>query len=85
MTQIVKIVEKCRGCKRELKGGGQATVTHPKTGENCKWNFYGGYVCSYECDKASSEELERTMPGNQPFHSLSTHAQESLRKNWPNR
>jgi hypothetical protein len=63
----------CRGCKKVLKGkpyymGGSAY--HPRTNERCKVNFYGGFVCSDECDKRANYELERSMPGNvmPPYH-----------------
>lgn len=57
----------CRGCKLRLRGrsycyGGDAY--HPRTGERAKVNFYGGFVCSRECDYRASLELERTMPGH---------------------
>lgn len=57
----------CRCCKTPLKGtaymyGGDAY--HPKTGERCKVNFYGGYVCSDLCDRRATYDLEESMPGN---------------------
>ena len=76
----------CRGCKKELIGnpyymGGGAY--HPKTKERCKVNFYGGYVCSPECDRRSSLELERTMPGHTANQSsLSCQALANWKKNW---
>ncbi len=76
----------CRGCRMELNGkayhlGGLAT--HPRTGETCRINFYGGYVCSWECDRAASMELQSSMPGAGPCRSLDGPAMDSLRRNWP--
>lgn len=76
----------CRGCGKKLNGkpyymGGQAY--HPVTNERCKVNFYGGFVCSETCDRNSSLELERTMPGhNRNQITLSCDAQNDLNKNW---
>jgi hypothetical protein len=76
----------CRGCKKVLNGkpyymGGQAY--HPDTNERCKVNFYGGFVCSENCDRSASLELERTMPGHTASQSsLSTMAQSHLKNNW---
>jgi len=65
---------KCRHCGLVLDGkpyymGGVAF--HPRTREICKINYYGGFVCSRECDKGASLDLERSMPGH-------TRAQERL-------
>lgn len=79
-------VATCRGCGMVLKGkpyymGGSAY--HPKTNEQCKTNHYGGFVCSYDCDKNSSIRLERTMPGhNREQKNISCFAKESLERNW---
>ena len=78
---------RCRGCGLELNGkpfyaGGVAS--HPRTGEICKKNHYGGFVCSWECDNKSSRELENSMPGSTPGgnRSLSGYAKASIRENW---
>lgn len=78
----------CRGCGKELIGKpyymGQPAYM-PKTMEQCKVNFYGGFVCSPICDKKVSLELERTMPGHtQSQNSLSSPAYIDWKKNWPN-
>lgn len=76
----------CRGCGMQLRGkdyrfGGSAY--HPITGERCKVNHYGGYVCSEGCDRNSSLRLEMDMPGHSYDQtSLSCFAAESLKKNW---
>lgn len=77
---------KCRGCGMTLIGddymyGGSAL--HPYTKEQCKINFYGGFVCSYSCDKKSSLELERTMPGHRRDQmEVGQYAGQSLKRNW---
>lgn len=79
-------VATCRGCRMVLKGkpysaGGLAY--HPRTNEQAKVNFYGGYVCSPECDFKSSLELERTMPGHSyTQRDIGTFARQSLNRNW---
>ncbi len=79
-----KETAKCRGCGQELRGepyykGGAAY--HPDTGERCKVNHYGGFVCSETCDRNSSVRLETSMPGG-PFTQLSCYAQARLDGNW---
>jgi len=54
----------CRGCGMALEGtpyykGGNAR--HPKTGNVCAVNFYGGYVCSDGCDQVSTRRQERSI------------------------
>jgi len=57
----------CRGCGKGLVGkpycmGGRAY--HPETKEPVKINFYGGFVCSEQCDFQASLCLEQSMPGH---------------------
>jgi hypothetical protein len=66
-------VARCRGCNRELLGspywkGGFAY--DPKTMEQVKMCYYGGWACSYDCDYRACLELERTMPGH-PYNQTS--------------
>ena len=78
-------VAACRNCGMTLIGlpyykGGAAY--HPETKERCKINFYGGYVCSHNCDIKASTSLEMSMPGGTPFTTLSTQASRNLESNW---
>lgn len=76
----------CRGCGKPLDGkpyryGGRAF--NPDTREQCPVNFYGGYVCSFDCDRRASLDLERTMPGHSYNETtLSSQADQSLERNW---
>lgn len=75
----------CRYCRMELRGkpfclGGRAF--HPMTGEECKKNHYGGFVCSSQCDRHASLDLESSMPGAGEATRLSCYAQESFNNNW---
>ncbi len=76
----------CRGCGLVLKGkpysqGGHAY--HPRTGKLCPSNYFGGFVCSPECDYASSLELERDMPTHgYKQTSIGQDALESYKYNW---
>lgn len=58
----------CRYCKKELVGKsyhtGNMYAYDPKTREPAKINYYGGFVCSLQCDFNASLELERSMPGH---------------------
>lgn len=76
---------RCRHCRRELRGkpyymGGRAY--HPDTGEQCPVNYYGGFVCSWECDYRASVAQESSFPGAGPARRLSADAQRKLNKNW---
>lgn len=76
----------CRGCRKVLRGkpyhmGGSAY--DPRTGERCRVNFYGGFVCSEDCDRRASLALEQTMPGHGYTQtSIGCYAAESLKQNW---
>lgn len=73
----------CRGCGRVLRGkpyfmGGFAY--HPITGKRCPANFFGGFVCSEQCDRKASLEQEQSMPGHGTTQRYPS--QESLYKGW---
>ncbi len=75
----------CRGCNMALDGkaycyGGSAY--HPTTGDECKSNYYGGYVCSEDCDYKACRELEECMPGAGKGGSISNAASARIYKNW---
>jgi hypothetical protein len=70
----------CRGCGKQMKGDDYMYVNNI---HNHKINHYGGYVCSYNCDKMSSLELESSMPGHVPgYPILGCFAEKSLYNNW---
>lgn len=59
----------CRGCGKVLRGepfykGGQAFLPIPGRSIRALTNFYGGFVCSRECDWRAALDLEQTMPGH---------------------
>lgn len=69
----------------ELRGkpyhlGGRAY--HPKTGERCPANHYGGYVCSEQCDYRASIEQVASMPGCAGATRPDCFAATTIRKNW---
>jgi len=82
-------VATCRNCGKELRGkpyymGGRAYLPLPKGGQ-APVNFYGGYVCSRQCDYRASLALEQSMPGHNGQERLGT-GSEALRRvnaNWP--
>lgn len=84
----------CRGCGRHMQGspyfkGGQAYVPaanprHEFDRTPAKRNYYGGWVCSFSCDRRSSLELERSMPGHGWEQTrLDQESERRLRANWP--
>lgn len=76
----------CRGCGKKLNGNGSPGngVYDPKTKQDAKWNYYGGWVCSERCDYNASLELERSMPGHTGQKSLSigSYSYNSVKSNW---
>ena len=78
---------KCRGCGKELDGkpysaGGYAF--DPQTREKAQACFYGGYVCSRNCDIRACLALERTMPGHEGGQREPGQlAMKQVRSNWP--
>ena len=76
---------KCRGCGKVLVGtpyykGGHAY--DPKTMERCPVNFYGGYVCSKQCDVKICLEMSSSMPGAGEATSLCSLERQSGDRNW---
>ena len=75
MTAPKQEAAECRGCGKALRGkpyymGGSAYLPLSEGGGQAKVNFYGGFVCSRECDYRSSLRLEQTMPGHAGQKSL---------------
>jgi hypothetical protein len=75
----------CRRCRMKLIGkpyymGGFAY--HPRTREQCKVNYFGGFVCSPECDYQASIDQLSSMPGAGEARRLDSHAQASFDRNW---
>lgn len=80
-----ELTAECRGCEMKLKGEPYyrgKDARHPETGEICKKNYYGGFVCSDICDYNSSKELEQSIPGAGRFVSLSSLAYKHYHNNW---
>ena len=54
----------CRGCGMKLIGkpyytGG--TARHPKTGKQCSVSFWGGFVCSDNCDITADRRQKQSI------------------------
>lgn len=78
-------VPQCRYCGKSLKGGMYYTgksAYHPETGERCKANFYGGWICSKSCDYNASMEMESSMPGAGRATRLGSSAERHYKSNW---
>lgn len=79
----------CRGCGLVLRGepywAGKPAY-HPDTGVQVKVNYYGGFVCSRNCDIKASLELEQSMPGHGFSQKrIGPEAQRRVDHNWPER
>lgn len=80
----------CRGCGCKLTGKpyytGNIYAFDPVTKREAKINFYGGFVCSQECDFRSSLELEKSMPGHGGSQrTISDMASAKMARNWRGR
>jgi hypothetical protein len=79
----------CRGCGKLLNGDGSqmSAVSDPDTNLPAKLNYYGGWVCSRQCDYNSSLRLEQSMPGHtgQTRLSLGSSSYKSIEENWRDR
>lgn len=73
----------CRNCKREINVSSTNHAVVVGTGKKAKWNHYGEWVCSEQCDKQACLDLESSMPGAGHARTVSTFAAEQIRKNWP--
>ena len=80
----------CRHCRRLLVGkayylGGCAYIpdAQGRPGKRAPVNYYGGFVCSEQCDRATALELERSMPGHgYSQKSLGSDAARRVASNW---
>ena len=76
---------KCRNCSMELIGtpyymGGGAYF--PDTMKRVPVNFYGGYVCSMNCDRQVCLNMSSNMPGAGHTTTLNSLEANSVRDNW---
>lgn len=78
----------CRNCNKELMGkpyhlGGAAYIRRDGFLTQVPVNFYGGFVCSRNCDIEVCLAVERTMPGhNGSQKTPSQPALTKVNKNW---
>lgn len=73
----------CRNCGKLLHGD-YPYAYDPKTKKDAKWNFYGGFVCCYDCDVKACLDLKSSMPGAGKATSLSSSEQRQININWKN-
>lgn len=84
MATIKQEEIKCRNCRKDLAGSTKSMYAYnPITKEPAKWNFYGGWVCSRQCDIQACKELESSMPGAGFCKHISSPAQRQVNINWP--
>ena len=77
----------CRGCGKALRGtpyykGGPAYLPLEEGGGQAKVNFYGGYVCSQQCDVNAALRLEQSMPGHMGQTRLLPETARRIREAW---
>lgn len=77
----------CRGCGRPLAGAayhlGEAAPVL-ESGERARRCWYGGWVCSRECDESACARLESSQPGSGGGRgALSGDARRQIAINWP--
>ncbi len=80
----------CRGCRRELDGAWNAVQAYvPARPGVASWNrtearrnYYGGWVCSRECDYRAALELYQDMPGCGTAQKPERAALEKIERNW---
>lgn len=75
----------CRGCGMALDGSPYYTgksAFHPRTKEQAKANYYGGWVCCESCDYRACLEQESSFPGAGKATFLSLGAKQRIRNNW---
>ena len=90
MHSCTDIQAVCRGCGKLLHGspyfkGGSAYVMNATGGykHRARSNYYGGWVCSRECDYRASLELEQSMPGHGYSQARpGTEAMRRIESNW---
>lgn len=85
MTENKEKKPKCRSYGRALLGSPYYTgkpAFHPETKQQLPSNYYGGWVCSYECDRRASFEQESSFPRAGKALSLSSGASQKLKINW---
>ena len=82
MENSKKPTFRCRNCKIELKGSGPHYLVHPRTGERCRENFFGGAVCSKECDIEAVRAMELSMPGGGYSRNISLNRQQEINRKW---
>lgn len=75
-------IHQCRNCKTliSLSSTGYAEVVSTK--KKAKWNWYGGWVCSRNCDEKASMDLQSSMPHAGVCKSLTGATAESVKRNW---
>lgn len=85
-NQELKEIARCRGCGRALIGEPYYTgrgALIPETKERAPISFYGGYVCSYDCDYRACLEMESSFPGAGVAKRLGSGSSARVRSNWP--
>lgn len=75
-------IKQCRNCRKEIHESHTAYAYDPVTKKPAKWNFYGGWVCSEQCDKQACLDMESSFPGAGRATSLSSCAKQQVDKNW---
>lgn len=78
----------CRSCKRVLRGepyyrGKSAYFPLDMGGGRVPVNYYGGFVCSENCDRRICLDMQNSMPGAGHSDRLDSLAARHVANNWP--
>lgn len=64
MSETLPDKAECRGCGMELKGTPYyqgRPAYHPKTGNQCNVSFWGGFICSDNCDRITDARMKTSI------------------------
>lgn len=75
--------DKCRNCRTPITEKSNTYAIVDSTKKEAKQNFYGGWVCSPQCDRQACLDLKSDMPGAGRATSLNSSEEKKMRSNWP--
>jgi hypothetical protein len=73
----------CRYCGKPLLIRANGVVLDPDTRERLPRNFYGGWVCSRNCDVKACVAMRSSFPGAGPATRPGDLEQRQIDDNWP--
>lgn len=74
----------CRGCDRQMETTSEGTPL-AQDGNRAPRNYFGGYVCSHQCDRNACLRMLSSMPGAGLAKHLDSGTRASVESNWTDR